>query len=167
MLFRSLSEMVTGHKTFEGKTPASVMSAILSAEPAAISTLQSLAPPALDRVVKKCLAKDPDARWQTARDLHDALKWITDDAAKITPTVTPSRARWHQYLPWTLAAGGASDCSVEIAAGSTDRIADMTLAGVLPSKALWPVTISCSTAPNPKMSVRASASWPSTCSGAM
>ena len=69
-------EMVTGKKAFEGKGHASLISAIMSSNPPPISASQPLTPPVLDRVVKKSLAKDPDARWQTARDLHDELTWI-------------------------------------------------------------------------------------------
>jgi eukaryotic-like serine/threonine-protein kinase len=71
-----LYEMVTGQRAFAGKSQASVIAAILENEPAPISTAQPLAPPALQRIVSKCLAKDPDARWQTARDLVDELTWI-------------------------------------------------------------------------------------------
>src|ERR1700730_3590806 len=77
-------EMVTGKKAFEGKSQASLISAIMSSEPAPISTLQPLTPPALDRVVKRCLAKEPDDRWQTARDLHQELKWIAEGGSQIT-----------------------------------------------------------------------------------
>src|SRR6202043_2325827 len=59
-------EIATGKRAFEGKSQASVISAIMSSDPAPISTLQPMTPPTLDRVVKTCLAKDPDERWQTA-----------------------------------------------------------------------------------------------------
>jgi eukaryotic-like serine/threonine-protein kinase len=78
-------EMATGRRAFNGNNRTSVVTAILGSEPPAISTLQPLAPPALDRVVKKCLAKDPDERWQTARDLTDALKWINQDTSSAGP----------------------------------------------------------------------------------
>ena len=76
-------EMATGRKAFEATSQTSLVAAILGAEPPAISALQPLSPPALDRVVKKCLAKDPDERWQTARDLADALKWISQDSSQV------------------------------------------------------------------------------------
>ena len=69
-------EMVTGRKAFEGKTQASLIAAIMSADPPSMSTLQPVAPAALDRVIRKCLAKDPDERWQSAKDLGDELNWI-------------------------------------------------------------------------------------------
>ena len=52
-------EMATGKKAFEGKTQASIMAKILESEPPSISSLQPMTPPALDRVVRKCLAKGP------------------------------------------------------------------------------------------------------------
>ena len=61
-------EMATGKKAFEGKTSASVMAKILEVEPPLMASVQPMTPPSLDRVVKRCLAKDPDDRWQTARD---------------------------------------------------------------------------------------------------
>ena len=73
-----LYEMATGRRAFEGKSQASLISAIMTANPPPISTLQSLAPPALDHVVRTCLAKDPDARWQTAHDVLVELKWIAE-----------------------------------------------------------------------------------------
>jgi serine/threonine protein kinase len=69
-------EMLTGRKAFEGKSQASLISAIMGSDPPAIAALQPLTPPALDRVVLQCLSKDPDDRWQTAGDLGRELSWI-------------------------------------------------------------------------------------------
>jgi len=77
-----LYEMLTGRKAFEGKSHASLMGAILKDEPPPMSTLQPLTPSALDRSVRTCLAKDPDNRWQTARDLHRELKWVAERPAE-------------------------------------------------------------------------------------
>jgi Tol biopolymer transport system component len=97
-------EMATGKRAFEGKSQASVISAIMSSEPAAMSSLQPMTPPALDRVVKKCLAKEPDDRWQSAHDVTDELKWIAEGGSQVglTHPVTAkgSRARWRGALPW-------------------------------------------------------------------
>ena len=64
-------EMATGHKAFEGKSQASLISAIMTSEPPPISSLKSMSPPALDHIVKSCLAKNPDERWQTAHDFKN------------------------------------------------------------------------------------------------
>jgi eukaryotic-like serine/threonine-protein kinase len=91
-----LYEMLTGKKAFEGKSQASLIAAMLEREPVPLATLQPLAPPALERVVKQCLAKDPDDRWQSARDLMRELQWIVADRSPI-PTAAPlsSRASLH------------------------------------------------------------------------
>lgn len=64
-----IHEMVTGKPPFSGKSRASLIAAILTAEPPPITQLQRITPVALEHVVKKCLAKDPDERWQSASDL--------------------------------------------------------------------------------------------------
>src|SRR5258708_4064033 len=73
-----LYELATGKRAFEGKSQASLIAAILEREPPAMSSLQPMTPPALDRVVKKCLAKEPEKRWQAASDVCDELKWIAE-----------------------------------------------------------------------------------------
>ncbi len=88
-----LYEMLTGKRAFEAGSQAGVMAAILEKEPPPISTVQPLSPPGLDRIVQRCLAKDPDARWQSASDLAAALSWVrTDSGAVATPTL-PRRSR--------------------------------------------------------------------------
>ncbi len=76
-------EMATGRKAFEGKSHASLIAAILERDPPPISTLQTMAPRALDHVVRICLAKEPDARWQTAHDVLVELKWIEQAEAEL------------------------------------------------------------------------------------
>jgi serine/threonine protein kinase len=71
-------EMATGRRAFSGGSNASLIAAILMAEPAPISAVEPLTPPGLERIVKKCLAKDPELRWQTARDLLDELTWVAE-----------------------------------------------------------------------------------------
>src|SRR5262245_30978874 len=61
-----LYEMATGQKAFSGKSQASLISAIMGSQPAPVSSIAPMTPPAFDRVVRTCLAKDPDDRWQTA-----------------------------------------------------------------------------------------------------
>jgi hypothetical protein len=71
-----LYEMLTGQRAFPGKSQLSVASAILEKEPTPISTIKPLTPPTLDHAIRRCLAKDPEDRWQAARDLALELKWI-------------------------------------------------------------------------------------------
>jgi serine/threonine-protein kinase len=76
-----LYEMVTGRKAFEGKTPASVIGAILRDQPPPVAAHLPHAPRTLDRVIATCLAKDPADRWQSARDLRRELQWVADELA--------------------------------------------------------------------------------------
>ena len=104
--------MATGKPAFTGKTKASLIASILSFEPAAITALQPMTPPALERVVKVCLAKDPDERWQTAQDVHLQLEWIRDagSQAGVAPVlakrrINRERAAWMAATFLLLVAG--------------------------------------------------------------
>ena len=73
-----LYEMLTGRRAFEGGSPASVFAAILEHDPPPVSSLQPLAPPAIDHLVRRCLSKDPETRWQNANDLAAELRWLRE-----------------------------------------------------------------------------------------
>ena len=88
-----LYEMVTGQKAFEGKPPASLIAAILEREPKPIIALQPLAPSLLDSIVRRCLVKRPDDRWQSAADLSSALRWLKDGTASAAVTNATDRPR--------------------------------------------------------------------------
>ena len=75
-----LYEALTGQRAFHGKSQASLIGAILKDEPPPVSTVQTMTPPALDHVIRRCLAKEPDDRWQAASDVMQELKWITGEA---------------------------------------------------------------------------------------
>jgi serine/threonine protein kinase len=80
-----LFEMLTGKKAFSGTSKASLIAAIMSADPPRVSTLRPVSPPSLDRIVERCLAKDPRKRWQTALDLREELDWVREAASATTP----------------------------------------------------------------------------------
>jgi Tol biopolymer transport system component/tRNA A-37 threonylcarbamoyl transferase component Bud32 len=97
-----LYEMLTGKRAFEGSSPASVIAAILE-RPA--PSIVDVAPPALDRALHRCLEKDPDNRWQTARDLKAELEWIsTSPAADVNVKTTPAASPRGKALGWIVAA---------------------------------------------------------------
>lgn len=104
-----LYEMITGKRAFDGSSPATVIAAIME-RPA--PSIGEVAPPALDRVLKRCLEKDPENRWQSARDLKTELEWIAQSPNDITAPLGSSEGR--QWLPWiavgvlTLVAAAAS-----------------------------------------------------------
>ena len=77
-------EMVSGTAPFRGDSAASVIGAILKDVPPPLSSRRPLIPAMLDRVVARCLEKDPDSRWQSAADLEQALVWIGDGAFNST-----------------------------------------------------------------------------------
>ena len=105
-----LYEMLTGRPAFTGGSEASIIGAILHSIPAPVSAAQALTPPALDRVVAKCLHKDPDQRWQSAHDAGDELRWIAGNPGQPVP-----------------APGGATPAAPAIPAGRPGR----ALAGAL------------------------------------
>ena len=80
-----LYEMLTGQRAFQARTVAGVIGAVLHTDPESLSTLHERTPPALDRLVARCLAKDPDDRWQTARDVVLELQWIQRRGANPCP----------------------------------------------------------------------------------
>jgi serine/threonine-protein kinase len=96
-------EMATGKKAFEGKSQASLIAAIMEKDPPAMAELQPMTPPLFDRVVRRCLEKEPDERWQTAADLMSDLKWVTEVDTRSDPSPSfASPALWKRVIPWTL-----------------------------------------------------------------
>jgi Tol biopolymer transport system component len=100
-----LYEMLTGRPAFTGQSQAGLIAAILDSNPHPISAVKPLTPPALDRIVAVCLAKDPDERWQSARDVVLALQSIGDGASQAAPLVPVAIGSvTRQRLAWTAAA---------------------------------------------------------------
>ncbi|MGE5277929.1 MAG: protein kinase domain-containing protein, partial [Acidobacteriota bacterium] len=103
-----LYEMATGRKAFSGATQASLISSILRDDPPPVSQVVPMTPPALDRVVRTCLAKDPEERWQSAGDVAKELRWIAEGSAAgvAAPAAVSSRRRNRERIAW--AAAGAA-----------------------------------------------------------
>jgi serine/threonine protein kinase/Tol biopolymer transport system component len=100
-----LYEMITGRKAFQGSSHASLIASIMAADPPPVSTMQPMASPALDRIVRRCLAKSPDDRWQSAGDLQSELEWITETGSKAgIPAPVATRRRNRERLAWVVAA---------------------------------------------------------------
>jgi serine/threonine-protein kinase len=100
-----LYEMLAGKRAFEGTSAASVMGNILNGEPVALATLQPLTPPGVERVVRRCLAKQPDDRWESAHDIADELRWMGESAG--TGAATGTRLQWPRNLRTALVIAGA------------------------------------------------------------
>ncbi len=105
-----LYEMATGRRAFEGKSQASLIGSIMNAEPAPISQIAPMTPPALDRLVRACLTKSPDERVQTAHDVKLQLQWIAAEGGSqtgATPVMGAGgvrRSRAGILLAWGVAA---------------------------------------------------------------
>jgi Tol biopolymer transport system component len=107
-------EMLTGKRAFEGKSQLSMASAILEKDPEPISAVQPLTPPALEHLVRTCLAKDPDQRFQSAHDLKLQLQWIMAGGSQVgAPAVVVSQRKNRQKL---LAIGLAGGCLLALGA---------------------------------------------------
>ena len=97
-------EMATGKKAFEGSSQASLIAAIMQSDPRPMVELQPMTPELLDQTVKKCLAKQPDERWQSASDLMTGLKWVSEVGTQITPTTSiTAPPLWKGAMPWSIA----------------------------------------------------------------
>ncbi len=113
-----LYEMATGVRAFEGRTQASLIASILKEEPRPIPEVKPTASAAFDRAVRRCLAKDPDDRWQTARDLAAELEWIATGGsaagAAVPAATAEAPSQPHRLL---LAAGGLVAAAAIFAGG--------------------------------------------------
>jgi Tol biopolymer transport system component len=139
-----LYEAVTGRKAFDGKSQASLISAIMAGTPPPISSLQPTTPPALDHVIRTCLAKDPDERWQTARDLGVELKWIAESGSQVgAPAPVVARRKSNERWAWT-AAGVFALASAALALRlltARDMLREPTRFSIAPPKGVtlvWP-----------------------------
>ena len=123
-----LYEMLTNRKAFDGASPASIVSAIMTASPTPIADLLPIAPPALDRSIRKCLAKDRAQRWQTVTDLCDELQWIRSESGRERPAAG-KRGRW---WPWITAAAVALALAMVLLLFQGVRVAPVARVDVAP-----------------------------------
>jgi Tol biopolymer transport system component len=100
-------EALTGKRAFQGSSQASLITAIMSVDPPLVSTLQPRASSTLDRVVSRCMAKDPDDRWQSARDLRQELIWIQEGGPSASAPAPPTKRKPGLALAWIAAAAFA------------------------------------------------------------
>ena len=106
-----LYEMTTGKRAYEGATQASLISAIMRDTPRPLAEVAPMSPPALERLILQCLAKDPDERWQSAGDVRRELSWIgsgggtSSSGAHAAPASVPSRADVGRTPQWVAIAG--------------------------------------------------------------
>jgi hypothetical protein len=113
-----LHEMICGRRPFAGDSRAALMAAIVAAEPPTLSSLQSQAPASLQRLVLRCLAKDPDDRWQTARDLAAELRWIAEGGSGTSAAPAAGARGARRAGLWGAVAGAALTAAVFAAAAT-------------------------------------------------
>lgn len=113
-------EMATGRRAFDAPSQAGLIGAILKSDPPPIATVNPAVPPALDRIVKVCLAKNPDERWSTAHDVLLLLKDIKADARSGAEPTAVSRGDRHGRTAWIVAAVA------------------LIAAAILAARAVWP-----------------------------
>jgi Tol biopolymer transport system component/tRNA A-37 threonylcarbamoyl transferase component Bud32 len=100
-----LYEMATGKKAFSGKSQASLAGSILRDDPTSVTEIAPMMPPALNRVIKTCLAKDPEDRFQTAHDVKLQLQWVAEGGSQAgVPAPVAARRRSRERLAWGVAA---------------------------------------------------------------
>ena len=103
-----LYEMATGKRAFEGRTRTSLIAAIVSGTPRPVGELVPLTPPALEHVIRRCLAKDPEDRWQNAVDIASELRWISEAGSRAgEPAPVLARKRMRLRAAWALHAATA------------------------------------------------------------
>jgi len=105
-----LYEMATGRPAFEGATRTSLIAAIVTAQPPPIAELRPMTPPAFEHLVRQCLAKDREDRWQSAGDVAAQLRWISTQLSSsgASAAVSGRGRRVRRALPWMAAAAFAA-----------------------------------------------------------
>jgi Tol biopolymer transport system component len=112
-----LYEMISGDRPFRGASQASLIAAILERDPPPIATSAGPTPPALDHLIRTCLAKDPDDRWQTAGDVARELKWIGTSGSDAADRVPPAARRTRRWRSAGWAAAAVATVMAAVLAG--------------------------------------------------
>lgn len=136
-------EMAVGKRAFEGTSQASIIAAILKENPRPISEIQPMSPPMLDRVIRQCLEKDPDHRWQSAGDLKRALQWITEGGSQVgIPIPVSVRRKSRERFLWIATAVFAIAAIALAVIHFTEKKQEPKIArfSIVPSKELNAVT---------------------------
>jgi Tol biopolymer transport system component len=139
-----LYEMLAGRKAFEGANILTAVAAIKNSEPPSVAALQ--AEPLLDHVLRRCLAKDPEERWQSIRDVTSALRWLTEHPLSSSAAGSPSS------FVWRIATGIAA-----VVAIAAIGVAAQALRGRAAPADLQPVRFEVATTPTDDPSVSLSA----------
>ncbi|HEX8154831.1 MAG TPA: protein kinase, partial [Thermoanaerobaculia bacterium] len=119
-----LYEMATGRRAFDGKTKTSLIAAIVSAEPKPVADLTPTAPRALDHVIRRCLQKDPEQRWQSAHDIADELTWIATELG--TPEQQAKKAKPLTWIALLLLAATLGAAAMYLVRGRTAAPRDVS-----------------------------------------
>ena len=122
-----LYEMASGHAAFTGQSHASIVAAILTYHPPAIAMAQPISPSAFDSLVRVCLAKDPDDRWQTAHDVKLQLRWIADAGSQANAPLAPMFLAGGAGAAFTPSTGGAAAVSGPAPAPSAPPVLSPTV----------------------------------------
>jgi len=99
-----LYEMLSGVRAFRRDTPAETMTAVLKDDPPELSDPTRVVSPALERIVRRCLEKNPEQRFQSARDLSFALSALSGTEASVMGRAAAVPPRRATLLPWLAAA---------------------------------------------------------------
>jgi serine/threonine protein kinase len=128
-----LYEMATGKRAFEGSSQASLIASIIKEQPRPVSQIMPLSPPMLDRVIKQCLEKDPDHRWQAAGDLKQALQWTSEGGSQVgIPMAISARRKLRERILWGAVAALA-------AAAGTLGVVQFTRTTPIPKVVRWAI----------------------------
>jgi eukaryotic-like serine/threonine-protein kinase len=137
----TLYEMISGQRLFGGTSQASLIASILSTDAKPLTA----SPPLLDYIVRKCLAKNPDDRWQCAHDLSTQLKWIANSTSQPVVTIQKQkRTSWYERLAWIGVIAALGALLFQYASKRPPEVLPISLSVPPPENTLFDSTISVS-----------------------